>query len=122
MADAIYLVILGFFALQRDYFWSAKKPFLDFKTTTIAMLLGLMRRTIVVLLKRKGAFSDGSLLHIYTLKRHNTLNIKTIIAARSKLTNFELKISSRVQLAVLSDQECKYRSGLRFAQVEKMMC
>ena len=27
VADAIYLVILGFFALQRDYIWSAKKPF-----------------------------------------------------------------------------------------------
>lgn len=86
------------------------------------MLLGLMRRTKVVLLKRKGAFSDGSRLHIYALKHRNTLSIKTIIAARSKLTNFELKISSRVQLAVLSGQECKYRSGLRFAQVEKVMC
>ena len=76
VADAIYLVILGFFALQRDYFLSAKKPFLDCKTTTIAMLLGLMRRTKVVLLKRKGAFSDGSQLHIYTLKHRNTLSIK----------------------------------------------
>ena len=49
VADAIYLVIPGFFALQRDYFWSAKKPFLDCKTTTIAMLLGLMRRAKVAL-------------------------------------------------------------------------
>lgn len=61
-------------------------------------------------------------LHIYTLKHRNTLSIKTIIAARSKLTNFELKISSRVQLAVLSGQECKYRSKLRFAPVEKVRC
>lgn len=49
VADAIYLVILGFFALQKDYFWSAKKPFLDCKTTTIAMLLGVMRRDKVAL-------------------------------------------------------------------------
>lgn len=114
VADAIYLVILGFFALQRDYFWSAKKPFLDCKTTTIAMLLGLMRRTKVVLLKRKGAFFNVLKLHSCIGKRYNSLSTSMIIAARSKLTNFELKISSYVQLAVLSGQECKYRSGLRF--------
>ena len=86
------------------------------------MLLGLMRRAKVVLLKRKGAFSDGSQLHIYTLKHRNTLSIKTIIAARSKLTNFELKISSRVQLAVLSGQKCKYSNEAQHAPVEEVMC
>ena len=122
VADAIYLVILGFFALQRNYFWSAKKPFLDCKTTTIAMLLGLMRRAKVALLKRKGAFSDGSQLHIHALKHRNSLSIKTIIAARSKLTNFALKISSRVQLAVLSGQKCKYSNEAQLAPVEVVLC
>ena len=70
----------------------------------------------------KGAFSDGSQLHIYTLKHRNTLSIKTIIAARSKLTNFELKISSRVQLAVLSGQKCKYSNEAQLAPVEEVMC
>lgn len=122
VADAIYLVILGFFALQRDYFLSAKKPFLHCKTTTIAMQMRLFWSAKVALLKRKGAFFNVLKLHSCIGKRYNSLSTSMIIAARSKLTNFELKISSRVQLAVLSGQECKYRSGLRFAQVEKVMC
>ena len=115
VADAIYLVILGFFALQRDYFWSAKKPFLDCKTTTIAMQRRLFWSAKVAILKRKGAFFNVLKLHSCIVKRYNSLSTSMIIAARSKLTNFELKISSCVQLAVLSGQECKYRSGLRSA-------
>ena len=81
-----------------------------------------MRRAKVALLKRKGAFSDGLQLHIYTLKHRNSLSIKTIIAARSKLTNFELKISSRVQLAVLSGQKCEYSSEAQLAPAKKVRC
>lgn len=43
-------------------------------------------------------------LHNNIPKQHNTLYTSTITAARSKLKNFELKISLCAQLAVLSDK------------------
>lgn len=49
VADTVFFIKKGFLAIQMEYFWSAKKPFLDCKTTTIAMLLGLMRRAKVAL-------------------------------------------------------------------------
>ena len=114
VADAVFFVQKGFLAIQMEYFWKARKPFLHCKTTTIAMQMRLFWSAKVALLKRKGAFFNVLKLHSCIGKRYNSLSTSMIIAARSKLTNFELKISSYVQLAVLSGQECKYRSGLRF--------
>ena len=55
-------------------------------------------------MKEKGAFLSFANLHNDTNKQHNTLYTSTITAARSKLKNFELKISLCAQLAVLSDK------------------
>lgn len=55
-------------------------------------------------MKEKGAFFSFAILHNNTHKQHNTLYTSTITAARSKLKNFELKISLCAQLAVLSDK------------------
>ena len=55
-------------------------------------------------MKEKGAFLSFAILHNNTHKQHNTLYTITITAARSKLKNFELKISLCAQLAVLSDK------------------
>ena len=55
-------------------------------------------------MKEKGAFFSFVILHNNTHKQHNTLYTNTIRAARSKLKNFELKISLCAQLAVLSDK------------------
>ena len=33
----VFFFIQGFVALQNDYFWSATKPLLHCKTTTVAM-------------------------------------------------------------------------------------
>lgn len=54
-------------------------------------------------MKEKGAFLSFAFLHNSTHKRDNTLYISAIIPARPKLKNFEPKISSHAQLAVLSD-------------------
>ena len=32
-----FLIIQGFFAFQKDYIWSARKPFLHCKTTTVVL-------------------------------------------------------------------------------------
>ena len=55
-------------------------------------------------MKEKGAFLSFTILHNNTHKRDNALYISVITAARSKLKNFELKISLCAQLAVLSDK------------------
>lgn len=55
-------------------------------------------------MKEKGAFFSFAILHNNTHKQHNTLYTSTITTARSKLENFELKISLCAQLAVLSDK------------------
>ena len=122
VADAVFFVQKGFLAIQMEYFWKARKPFLHCKTTTIAMQMRLFWSAKVALLKRKGAFFNVLKLHSCIGKRYNSLSTSMIIAARSKLTNFELKISSRVQLAVLSGQECKYSNEAQLAPVEEVMC
>lgn len=55
-------------------------------------------------MKEKGAFLSFAILHNSTHKRANTLYISIIMTARSKLKNFELKISLYAQLAVLSNK------------------
>lgn len=45
-----------------------------------------------------------AILHNNTHKRANMLYINIIMTARAKFKNFELKISSHAQLAVLSDK------------------
>ena len=55
-------------------------------------------------MKENGAFFSFVILNNNTHKQHNTLYTTTIRAARSKLKNFELKISLCAQLAVLSDK------------------
>jgi len=55
-------------------------------------------------LKENGAFLSFAILHNNIYKQYNTLYTSTITAARSKLKNFELKISLCAQLAVLSDK------------------
>lgn len=55
-------------------------------------------------MKEKGAFFSFVILHNSTHKRDNTLYISAITPARPKLKNFEPKISSHAQLAVLSDK------------------
>lgn len=41
VADAVFFVQKGFLAIQMEYFWKARKPFLHCKTTTIAMQMRL---------------------------------------------------------------------------------
>ena len=41
VADAVFFVKKGFLAIQMEYFWKARKPFLHCKTTTIAMQMRL---------------------------------------------------------------------------------
>lgn len=99
-----------------------KEALLLCKTTTIAMQMRLFWSAKVALLKRNGVFFNVLKLHSCIGKRYNSLSTSMIIAARSKLTNFELKISSRVQLAVLSGLKCKYSNEAQLAPVEKVRC
>ena len=59
------------------------------------------------------------ILHSSTHKRHNTLYINTITAARAKFKNFKLKISLCAQLAVSSEKKCKYCAE---AELRVMCC
>ena len=69
-------------------------------------------------MKEKGAFLSFANLHNDTNKQHNTLYTSTITAARSKLKNFELKISLCAQLAVLSDKN----ANIVLQSVVRLLC
>lgn len=112
VADAVFFFKKGFLAIPMEYFWKARKPFLHAKRLLLQCKWGPFEvlklpfwGAKVALLKRKGAFFNVLKLHSCAGERYNSLSTSIIIAARSKLTNFELKISSRVQLAVFERSE-----------------
>lgn len=125
VANAVFFVKKGFLAIQMEYFWKARKPFCIAKRLLLQCKWGPSEvlklpfwRAKVVLLKRKGAFFEGLELHSCTRKRYNSLSTSMIIAARSKLKNFEQKASLCCQMAVLSGLKCKYRSEALLAPVK----
>ena len=106
----------GLLCIPNDNIWNAKKPFLrcnglqsESKSNPSRELKLSFGRAKVVLLQRKGILLSLRFLLTHPYNLRNLMYINALSPARSKLKNFEQKISLRVQLTVLSDKNANIR-------------